>query len=215
MQRQAIAAGNVDQDALRALNGIVFEQRTRNRANSRLGSPIRASGDSRTHYCVTLAAHNGFHVGKVAIDNARNGDDVRDALYRLSQNIVRDTECVKKTGALLYRFHQAFIGNDDDGVDAAHQILQGLFGLHHATLAFKRKRLGDHRYAQSAELAGQRSHHRRGTAARSSAETGGNKNHVRAFQRFDNFFGVFQRGFAASFRIGARAQTFRQFRAQL
>ena len=92
---------------------------------------------------------------------------------------------------------------------------QRLFGLHHAALAFKREGLGDHRDAQRAEFAGQRSHDRRGAAAGASAETGSDENHVGAFESFDDFLGVFQRGFAADFGIGAGAKSFGQLRAQL
>ena len=215
VKRQAGAAADVDEDALRALNGIVFQQRAGDGAIGGIDGAVGAGGDGGAHHRVALAGHDGFHVGKIAIDDAGHGDDVGNSLHSLAQNVVGDAEGVEKAGAALDGFHQALVGNDDDGVDGADQFLQSLFGLQHAALAFKREGLGDHGDAQRAEFAGERSYHRRSAAAGASAEAGSDENHVRAFQRFDDFLGVFQRGFAADFGIGARAKTFGQFRAQL
>ena len=43
----------------------------------------------------------------------------------------------------------------------------------------------------------------------------GDEHHVRAVERFENFFGVLERGLAADLGIGARAQTLGEFRAEL
>ena len=40
-----------------------------------------------------------------------------------------------------------------------------------------------------------------------AAHAGGNKDHVRAFDGFDDLVGIFERGFAADFRIGAGAES--------
>ena len=44
---------------------------------------------------------------------------------------------------------------------------------------------------------------------------GGDEHHVRAVERFENFLGVFERGFAADFGIGARAESLGELRAEL
>ncbi len=49
--------------------------------------------------------HNRFHVGKIAVDDARYGNDVGDALHRLAENVVGDTERVEEAGAALDGFH--------------------------------------------------------------------------------------------------------------
>ncbi len=215
MQGEAGAAGNVDQDALRALDGIVFEQRTGNGAVGGVDGAIRSGGNGGAHHGVALAVHDGFHVGKVAVDNARHGDDVGNALDGLAEDVVGDAERVEETGAALDGFHQAFVGDHDDGVDGANQFLQGLFRLQHAALAFESKRLRDNRDAQSAEFAGERSYYGRSAAAGASAEAGGDENHVRAFERFNNFVSVFEGSFAADLGIRARAEPFGEFRAEL
>ena len=84
-----------------------------------------------------------------------------------------------------------------------------------AALAFEGERLGDHRDGERAHLAGQRSDDRRRAGAGSAAEAGGDEHHVGAFQRLDDLVGVFQRGLAADFGIGARAQAVGQLDAEL
>ena len=81
-----------------------------------------------------------------------------------------------------------------------------LLGLLHAPLAFEGERLRGDRNGQRAELAREIRYHGRGAAAGAAAETGGDENHVRAVERFENFLGVFERGLAADFGIRARAQ---------
>src|SRR5439155_21015535 len=97
-------------------------------AIGRISCAIRTGSNSCAHDGVSLATHNRFHVSEVAIDDAENGDNVRDALHRLAKNVVRDSESVEETGAALDGFHQALVRNDDDSVDRADQILEGLLG---------------------------------------------------------------------------------------
>ena len=215
MERQTAAAGDVDQDALRALDGIVFKQRTGNGSQGGIGGAGRAGGNGGAHDGVTLAAHDGFHIGEVAIDDAGDGDDVGDTLHGLAENVVGDAESVEEAGAPFDGFHQTLVGNDNDGVHAADEILQSLLCLHHAALAFESEGLGDHGDGERPKFAGKRSDHRRGAAAGASAEAGGDENHVGAFQGFDDFLGIFQRGLAAGFGVGAGAQALGEFRAEL
>ena len=89
-----------------------------------------------------------------------------------------------------------------------------LLGLLHAALAFERERLGDHSDGERAEFAGEIGDHGRGAAAGAAAETRGDEHHVRAVERFENFFGVLERGFAADLGIRARAESFGELRAE-
>ena len=105
VEREAGAAANVDKDALRALNGIVFEQGAGDGAVGGIDCAVRAGGDSRAHDGVALAAHDGFYVSKVTVDDPWDGDDIRDTLHGLAKNIVRDAERVKEAGATFDGFH--------------------------------------------------------------------------------------------------------------
>ena len=116
---------------------------------------------------------------------------------------------------MLDAFHQALVGDHDDGVHAADQFGERLLGLLHAALAFERERLGDDGDGQRAEFAREIRDHGRRAAAGAAAEAGGDENHVRAFERFENFLGVFERGLAADLGIGARAQSLGELRAEL
>jgi hypothetical protein len=53
------------------------------------------------------------------------------------------------------------------------------------------------------------------SAPRASAKPGSDENHVRAFQRFNNFLGILERRFPPDLRICACAEPFGQLRAQL
>src|SRR5580658_1943547 len=119
VQREAGAAGNVDQDALRPLDGVVFEERAGDGAVGGVDGAVCSGGDSGAHDGVALAMHDGFHVGEVAVDDAGNGDDVRDALHGLAQNVVGDAEGVEEAGAAFDGVHEALVGNHNDGVYCA------------------------------------------------------------------------------------------------
>src|ERR1700675_1665976 len=115
MQREAGAAGNVDEDALGALDGVVFEERAGNGAVGGVDRAIRSGGDGGAHHRVALAVHDGFHVGEVAVDDAGDGDDVGDALNGLAEDVVGDAEGVEETGAAFDSVHQALVRDYDDG----------------------------------------------------------------------------------------------------
>jgi len=55
------------------------------------------SANSGTHHGVALAMHDGFsRRPKVTVDDTGNGDDVRDALHRLTKDVVGDAEKASK-----------------------------------------------------------------------------------------------------------------------
>src|SRR5580658_11330093 len=215
LQAEAGRAGDIDQNSLRALNAIVFEQRAIDGAIRGVDRAIRAGSDRGAHHRVALAGHNRLHVGKIAIDDAGDGDDVRNALYRLAQNIVGDAERFEEAGAVLDAVHQPLVGDDDDGVHAADQFGERLFGLLHAALAFEREGLRRDGDGECAEFAGKIRDDGRGATAGAATQARGDEHHVRAVERFENFFGVLERGFAADFGIRARAESFSEFRAEL
>ena len=202
---QLAGAGDVDEDAARAVDGAGLEQR---RGHGRLRSfdgAILARADGGAHHRVAHAGHGGLHVGEVAVDDAGDGDDVGDALHALAQHVVGDAETLEEAGVLGHR-EQLLVGNHDHGVDALEQFLQSALGLLHAALAFERERARDDGDGEDAHLAGQRGDHRRRAGAGAAAQAGGDEDHVGAFERLDDLFGIFERGAAAHVGIGARAQ---------
>ena len=133
----------------------------------------------------------------------------------MAQNVVGDAKRFKETGSVLDAFHQPFIRDHDDGVHASNQLSEGLLGLLHPAFSLERERLGDHRDGERAQFAGEVCDNRRSSAAGAASQSGSDENHVRAVERFQDFFGVLQRSFAADLRISARSQSFRQLGAEL
>src|ERR1019366_2027063 len=207
-------AGDVDEDAAGAVDGSGFEQRGADGFRRGFDRAFGAAGGGRTHDGVSHASHDGLHVGEVAVDDAGDGDDVGDPLHALAENVVGNAEGFEEAG-VFGNGEQLFVGDDDGGVDRLHQFGDAALGLLHAAFAFERERLGDDGNGERAHFAGQGRDDGSGSGAGAAAESGGDKYHVGAFEGFDDLVGIFERSFAADFRIRACAQTIRQFHAEL
>ena len=83
-----------------------------------------------------------------------------------------------------------------------------MLGLLHAALAFEGERLGGDGDGERAEFAGEIGDDGSGSAAGAATEAGGDEDHVRAVEGFENFFSVFEGGFAADFGIRTGAEAF-------
>src|SRR6202011_3849141 len=121
----------------------------------------------------------------------------------------------KKAGSGFDRLHQSLVGDYDYRVHASDQFGESLFGLLLAAFAFKRERFRDNGDCERAKFTRQRCDNRSGSAAGAAAKSRGEKNHVRAFKRFNNFVRVLERGFAAHFWIRARAEPLSELPANL
>jgi hypothetical protein len=207
-------SSDVDEDAACAVDSSGFEQ---GRGDCPLGSfdgALGAAGGGGAHHGISHAGHDRLHVGEVTVDDPRNRDDVRDALHALAQDVVGDAEGFKEAG-VFGDGEELLIGDDDGSVDRFHQLRDAALGLLHAALAFEGKGLRDHSNRERAHFAGQRGDDGSGAGTGAAAEAGGNEDHVGTFKGFDDLVGVFERGFAADFRIGARAQAVGQLHAKL
>ena len=211
-QAQRGGAGDVDENAARAINRSRFQQRGSNRGLRRLHRAPLALGGGGAHDGESHARHDGFHVGEIAVDDAGNGDDVGNSLHRLAQNVVGHAERFEESGVLRHR-QQPLVGDDDERIHRFDELGQAFFRLLQAPLAFERERFGHDGHRERAHFAGQRGDDRRRARAGASAQAGGDKNHVGAFQRLDDLVGILQRALAADFRIGARAQSVGQLHA--
>ena len=110
---------------------------------------------------------------------------------------------------------QLFVGDDDGCVDRLHQLRDAALGLLHAALAFEGEGLGHDGDRERAHLAGERGDDGSRAGAGASAQAGGDEHHVGAFEGFDDLVGVFERGLAADFGIGAGAQAVGELDAEL
>ena len=66
----------VDQYAACAVDGAGLDQRRGHRCLRGSDGAVVAAADRRAHYRVAHARHGGLYVGKVAVDDAGDGDDV-------------------------------------------------------------------------------------------------------------------------------------------
>src|SRR5947209_2907899 len=207
-------AGYVDEDATSAVNGAGFKQRGRNGCVRGVGGAALTASDGSAHNGVPHTGHNRFYVGKVAVDDARDGDDVGDALHGLAEDVVGDAERLKEAGILRHR-EQLFIWYDDGGVNGVDQLGQAALRLRHAPAALEGEGLRNDSDGKSTHLAGQGGDDRRSAGAGATTMPCGDKNHVRPFQGFNYLIGIFQRSATAYFRVRPGTQPVRELGAQL
>ena len=91
-ERQVGAAGDVDENAARALDRGVLEERRGDRGLGRVDRAVLPFRDGRAHQGAAHVRHDLLDVGEVEVDLARAVDQVRDALDRLAQHVVGDLE---------------------------------------------------------------------------------------------------------------------------
>ena len=135
-------------------------------------------------------------------------------MHALAQDVVGDAEGFEEA-CILRDGQQLLVGDDDGGVDRFHQLGDAALRLLHAAFAFEGEGLCHNRDRECAQLACQRGDDRSGAGSGAAAQAGGDENHVRAFEGFDDLVGVFERGFAADFGAGAGAQSIGELDAQL
>ena len=90
-----------------------------------------------------------------------------------------------------------------------------VLGQPHAARAFEAEGLGDHRDGQRVQFLGERRDHRRRAGAGAAAQSGGDEDHVRALQHFDDAIGIFERGLPADLGVRAGAEAVGDLGAEL
>ena len=91
-QFQRGGTGDVDENSARSVDCAGLEQRRRDGFLRGVGGAMRPARSGSAHDGITHARHDGFYVGKVAIDDPGDGDDVRDALHALPQDVISHAE---------------------------------------------------------------------------------------------------------------------------
>ena len=213
-QLQGTGAADVDEDSTRAINRSFFQQWRRHGGVGRLFGAVRTAAHRRSHDRISHSGHRRLYVSEVAVDDSRDGDDVRNSLHSLAQHVVGNAEGFEKSGIFGNR-QQSLIRNHNHGVDTIQQFRHAMVSLQQTPLAFKSKRTRDDCDRESAHLAGQRGDHRSRAGSSAAAQPGSDKDHIGTFQGFDNFFRIFNRGPSAHVGIGARTQATGQLHPQL
>jgi len=123
------------------------------------------------------------HVGEVEVDEPRHGDEVRDALDALAEDVVGVTERLDDARRALHHLDETIVGDGDDRVGHAAQLADTLLGLSHAAVALEVERLGHDGDGDGAQLTRHGGDHRRPAGARAAAFAGGHEHQIGAAQR--------------------------------
>ena len=155
-------------------------------------------------------------VPEVEVDEARDGDEVRDALDTLAQRVVGDAERVEHARLLVHDLQQAVVRDDDERVDFLGQEVDALIGLVAAGATLERERLGDDAHRQRADLlAGDLGDDGRRARSGSAALAGRDEHHVRLGERLADLRATFLGRLAAHFGVRAGAQAARELFADV
>ena len=90
--------------------------------------PLVAGAHADAEQRVAGVGHDRAHVGEVEVDQARERDQVRDALDALAQHVVGDAERLDHRRLLVEHRQQPVVGHDDQRVDLVGQRLDALLG---------------------------------------------------------------------------------------
>ena len=140
--------------------------------------PVLAASRSDAHQGRASLAHDRFDVREVEVDQARSGDQVRDAGNTLHQNLVRLFEGIEDGHLVIGHLKQLVVGDDDQGVDLLPQRLYTRVGLGGATAPFKGKGACHHPDGQGAEGTSDLGHDGRSSRAGATSLTCRDENHV-------------------------------------
>ena len=178
VQAHILGAGDVDQHAVSAVDGSFHQGAGNGHTGGLLGLPL-AGGMSDAHMGEAGILHNAGDIGKVKVDEAGVLDQIGNAGDRLVQHIVRDLKGVGQRDLLIGGKLQSVIGDDQQRIDLAEQLLNTGVGLIHAALTLKLEGLGHNADGKNARLTRKLSDRGGRAGAGPAAHTGGNKDHVR------------------------------------
>src|SRR5918997_1495195 len=162
---------------------------------------------------VARLGHDRPDIGEVEVDQARERDQVGDALDALAQHVVRHAERLHHRGRLVQHRQQARVRDHDQRVDLAGELLDPQVGLLAAPRPLEGERLGDDAHRERAHLAGDARDDRRRARAGAAACAGGDEHHVRAAQHGLHLVVVLERREAPELGVRARAEPARGFPA--
>ena len=161
---------------------------------------------SDAHQGAAARLHDGPDVGEIEIDQPWHRDELGDGADTVVQHLVRQAEGVEEGNVVLTEGGDPVVGDDDQGVDVFFETTEAFQSVFVALGAFKTERQGDDRHGQRAGFPGHFGDDGRGARAGAAAQTGGQEDHVGAFQDFGDAFPVFEGGFLADLGFCARAE---------
>ena len=214
VEREIRAAGDVEQDAARALDGAV-QQRRADGHGGRLVGAIVSARLAHAHDRRAGVLHDGAHVREVQVDETRDGDEVGDALDALAQHVVGVAEGIDDRGAALHGAEQAVVRDGDDRIGGLAQAVHAVSRLLAAFVTLEGEGQRDDGHGQGTDLAGDRGDDRRAAGAGAAAFSGGDEHQVRAPQGLLELVARVFCGAAADLCVGAAAQPMRELLADV
>ncbi len=160
-------------------------------------------------------AHRRANVGEVEVDEARKGDQLRDALDALAQDVVGDLEGLDHRRVLREDGEELLVRNHDQRVDLGGERVHAVVRLLGATGALEAERLGDDADRERADVARKASDDRSGSGAGASSGAGGHEDHVGALEEALDLVLLLEGGAVAELRIRAGAQAAAGARAEM
>ena len=177
---QVRAADDVDEDAGRAVDRDVVEQR---RLNGLLRGEARAAlalGAAGAHERAAHAGHDRLHVGEVDVDDAVLRDEVADALHGLEEDLVGLAERVDEREIVVAEQQELLVRDRDERVDVLAERGEARFGAARALATFEEERLGHDADGEGALFARELRDDGRCAGAGAAAHAGGDEHHVGA-----------------------------------
>ena len=195
-QGQVGTAGDVEQDAARAIDGDIQQLA----GDGLLGSHAGASSPLAVPTAISAAPPSDMIVRTSAKSRLiRPGTVISSEMpwtpWR-STSSARRKACLQ-VGALVHDLQQAVVGDDDQGIGLLFELGDAGFGRLDAARAFEGEGAGDHANGQRADFLGDLRHDRRAAGAGAAAHAGGDEDHVGAFEHLVQLFGRFFGGLAA------------------
>ncbi len=145
--------------------------------------------DANRHQGCAAFGHDRAHIGEVQVDQARDGDQLGNALHALAQHIICQAESRLQVGALIHDLQQAVVGDDDQGIGLLFELGDACLGRLDAARAFEGEGAGDHANGQSADFLGNLRNDGCAAGAGAAAHPGGDEDHIGAFQHAVQLFG--------------------------
>ena len=150
--------------------------------------------------------HRRADVGEVEVDQARERDQLGDALHALAQDVVGDLEGLDHRRVLREDREELLVRHHDQRVDLGREGVHPVVRLRGAARALEAERLGDDADRERADVAREASDDRSGSGTRASAGAGGHEDHVGALEEALDLVLLLERGAVAELGVRARAQ---------
>jgi hypothetical protein len=155
---------------------------------------------------ISRVAHDRANVGEVEVDDPGHGDQIRDPLHALTEDVVRHPKRVRQRRLLLDDLQQAVVLDHDQRVDLLCELGDAGLGLLGTPAPLERERLRDDADGERLELACELGDDRCAARAGAAALPGGHEDHVRPLERLLQLVATLGRGGAPDVRVGARAE---------